>query len=143
MKKRLAALSIVMILLCIVPAFSQAAEDLFDTGAAAALVEQGVKDLKSGRYDAAIDALEESVGINPDAQAFYYLGYAYYMKSKKENGESRAKSRESFDKAYALDPNFTPGKMKLGEGAPKTDETATQLPPAEPAAATTQTSTQP
>jgi len=112
MKTKTLTLLIVTTLLCIMPAFSQAAGDL---GAATALVNQGVNDLKAGRYDAAIKTLEESVGINPAAEAFYYLGYAYYMKGKKGNAESRGKSRESFAKAYELDPHFTPGNVKLGK----------------------------
>ena len=104
--------------LCILPGLGHAADELFDTEGAAALTNKGVADLMLGHYDAAIEALEESVGIDPQAPAFYYLGYAYYMKSKKVGGENRTKAMENFDKAYELDPNFTPIKIKTNEPAP-------------------------
>lgn len=117
MRNRLVAMFIVMTVLCVVPALSSAAEDLFDTKTAAALVEKGIAQLKAGHYDAAIKEFEESSDINPDAEAFYYLGYAYYMKAKQGDKESRQKSMESFDKAYELDPHFTPTKFKPAEPA--------------------------
>ena len=89
-----------------------AEEDLFDTKAATAHVEKGIAHLKDKKYDAAVSELEEAVAINPDAEAYYYLGYAYYMKGKKGDAESRKKSIESFDKVYELDPGFTPSKFK-------------------------------
>jgi tetratricopeptide (TPR) repeat protein len=106
---------IIIMMLCILPGLGHAEDELFDTKAAAALVNKGVADLMVGHYNAAIEALEESVGIDPQAPAFYYLGYAYYMKSKKSNGENRTKAMENFDKAYELDPNFTPVKIKTEE----------------------------
>ena len=107
----------VIMMLCILPGLGQAADELFDTADATALVNKGVADLVVGHYDAAIEALEESVGIDPQASAFYYLGYAYYMKSKKGDGEDRTKAMENFDKAYELDPSFTPIKIKTNEPA--------------------------
>jgi tetratricopeptide (TPR) repeat protein len=98
--------------LCILPGIGRAEDELFDTAGAAALTNQGIQDLMVGHYDAAIEALEESVSIDPQAPAFYYLGYAYYMKSKKGDGESRTKAMENFDKAYEMDPSFTPVKIK-------------------------------
>ena len=108
---------VAVMMLCILPGLGHAADELFDTAGAAALVNKGVTDLMLGHYDAAIEALEESVGIDPQAPAFYYLGYAYYMKSKKGDGESRTKAMENFDKAYELDPSFTPIKIKSDEPA--------------------------
>ena len=108
---------VAIMMLCILPRPGHAADELFDTAAATALVNKGVADLVAGRYDAAIEALEESVGIDPQAPAFYYLGYAYYMKSKKGDGEDRTKAMENFDKAYELDPSFTPIKIKTNEPA--------------------------
>ncbi len=107
----------VVMLLCILPGLGHAADELFDTEAATALAQKGIEDLRAGRYDAAIEAFEESVNINPEAPAFYYLGYAYYMKGKKNNGENRTKAMDNFDKAYELDPNFTPIKIKIEEPA--------------------------
>jgi len=106
---------VAVMMLCILPGPGHAADELFDTAGAAALMNKGVTDLMLGHYDAAIEALEESVGIDPQAPAFYYLGYAYYMKSKKGDGENRTKAMENFDKAYELDPGFTPIKIKTDE----------------------------
>ncbi len=108
---------IAVMMLCILPGLGHAADELFDTEASTELVKKGIEDLRAGRYDAAIEALEEAVGINPEAPAFYYLGYAYYMKGKKNDGENRTKAMENFDKAYELDPNFTPIKIKIEEPA--------------------------
>ncbi len=92
-----------------------AEEELFDTKAAAAHIEKGITHLKNKNYDAAINELEEAADINPDAEAYYYLGYAYYMKGKKGDAESRKKSIEAFDKAYELNPGFTPSRFKPAE----------------------------
>ena len=73
------------------------------------------KDLSSfapRHVEAAIEALEESVAIAPEAEAYYYLGYAYYLKGRSGDSESRKLSMESFEKAYELDPAFTPNKYK-------------------------------
>jgi tetratricopeptide (TPR) repeat protein len=114
--KQVIVIAVVM-LLCILPGLGHAADELFDTEAATTLAQKGIEDLRAGRYDAAIEAFEESVNINPEAPAFYYLGYAYYMKGKKSNGENRVKAMENFDKAYELDPNFTPMNISTDEPA--------------------------
>jgi tetratricopeptide (TPR) repeat protein len=111
------------------PAYS--ADELFDTKAAAQHIEKGIEHLKTKKYDAAIKEFEESVTIAPDAEAYYYLGYAYYLKGKTGDGESRKRSRENFDKAYELDPNFTPSKLKLVEPAkPEPREQKSEVPAA-------------
>jgi len=110
-----------------------AGEELFDTKAAAAHVEKGITHLKEKKYDAAIKELEEAVTINPDAEAYYYLGYAYYMKGRKGDAESRKKSVECFDKAYELNPSFTPSRFKpteAGEAKQKPKSTETEQAPA-------------
>jgi tetratricopeptide (TPR) repeat protein len=116
------------------PAYS--AEELFDTKTAALHTEKGVEYLGTKKFDAAIKEFEESAATAPDADAYYYLGYAYYMKGKTGgDGESRKKARENFDKAYELNPNFTPSKLKLGEPArpePKRPAPAEPQPAAEP-----------
>lgn len=118
-----------------------AEEELFDTKAAAMSLEKGVAHLKTKEYDAAIKELEESVSINPDAEGFYYLGYAYYLKGKTGDGDSRQKSIDCFEKAYELDPNFTPTKYKPAEQptvAPQQqnaqESPAPSVAPAQPAA---------
>ena len=105
-----------------------AEEELFDTKAAAAHIEKGIAHLKEKKYDAAIKELEEAVTIDPDAEAYYYLGYAYYMKGRKDDGESRKKSIEYFDEAYELDPGFTPSKFKPVESE-KVPKEPTPSPP--------------
>lgn len=117
MGKNKPVIFVAVMMLFILPGLGNAADELFDTEAATVLVDKGVADLKAGRYDAAIEAFEESVGINPEAPAFYYLGYAYYMKGKKSNGENRLKAMDNFDKAYELDPNFTPMNISTDEPA--------------------------
>ena len=89
------------------------AEDLFDTAAASRLLEKGFDHLAKKNYDAAINVFEDSASIEPSAEAFYYLGYSYYMKGKVRNDpRSRKKAINSFDKAYELDPNFTPTRIE-------------------------------
>lgn len=97
---------------------ANAEEELFDTKTAEKHIEQGIAYLKANNYDAAINEFEESTAVLPDAESFYYLGYAYYMKGRKQDGESRKKSMENFEKAYELDPNFTPTRFKPAEPAP-------------------------
>ena len=112
MEKIRSIVFVAIMMLCILPGLAHAADELFDTADATELVNKGVSALMVGHYDAAIEALEESVNIDPQAPAFYYLGYAYYMKSKKSGGENRTRAMENFDKAYELDPSFTPVKIK-------------------------------
>ena len=88
------------------------AEELFDTGAALEHIDKGIAHLQQKNYRAAIKEFEEASLINPDAEAFYYLGYAYYMDGKTTNNEgSRKLSMENFQKAYEIDPNYTPTKF--------------------------------
>jgi tetratricopeptide (TPR) repeat protein len=97
---------------------ANAEEELFDTKTAEKHIEQGIAHLKAHKYDAAIAEFEESTTVLPDAESFYYLGYAYYMKGRTQDGESRKKSMENFEKAYELDPNFTPTRFKPAEPVP-------------------------
>ena len=87
------------------------ADELFDTKAAAQHTEKGIAHLKGKNLDAAIKEFEESTAINPDAEAYYFLGYAYYLKGKTGDGESRKRSKENFEKAYELNPNFSPSRL--------------------------------
>lgn len=106
----------VLLSMVAVPAFSE--EELFDTATASKYIEQGISCLKAKDYDAAIKEFVKSAAIAPEADAYYYLGYAYYMKSRKVDGESRRMSLENFEKAYEIDPNFTPTRYKTAEPAP-------------------------
>jgi tetratricopeptide (TPR) repeat protein len=104
------------------PIISHAADELFDTKTAAGHLEKGIAHLKAKQYDAAIVELEESASIYPEAEAFYYLGYAYYMKGRKRDEESRKKAMENFEQAYEIDPNFTPTRYKPAEPFPPKPE---------------------
>jgi len=133
---RLAALCVLAFVLMLAPAVGRSAEELFDTKAATQHTEKGIAHLKAKNYDAAAKEFEESSAIYPDAEAFYYLGYAYYMKGKISNdGESRKKSMENFDKAYELNPNFTPTRFKPEETEavkPKEEKKSEQQPQPQP-----------
>jgi tetratricopeptide (TPR) repeat protein len=99
-------------------ALGHAEEELFDTKAATQHLDQGITYLNEKNFDAAIKEFEASANINPDAKAYYYLGYAYYLKGRKKNGEYWNKSRENFERAYEIDPNFSPSRFKPTEQAP-------------------------
>ena len=110
------------------PAFP--ADEAFDTATASKHLEQGIAHLKAKNFDAAISEFDESASIAPEAEAYYYLGYAYYMKSKKGGNESRQKALENFDRAYEIDPNFTPTRFRPSE--PARQQTASPPPAAKP-----------
>ena len=100
-----------------------AEEELFDTKAASLYVEQGLDHIRTKHLGDAVKALEEAVAIAPDAEAYYYLGYAYYLKGRTTgDNESRKKSIENFEKAYDLDPSFTPAKLKQEPSVPQADQ---------------------
>ncbi len=109
---------VLMILMSMVAAPAFPADELFDTATASKHIERGISFLKAKDFDAAIKEFDESATIAPEAEAYYYLGYAYYMKSRKMGGESRRMSRDSFEKAYEIDPNFTPARYQPPEPAP-------------------------
>ncbi|MCK9419878.1 MAG: hypothetical protein M0R70_10920 [Nitrospirae bacterium] len=110
-------LTVMLSMVVAVPAFSE--DELFDTATASKYREQGISCLKAKDFDAAINEFNESAAIAPEAEAFYYLGYAYYMKSRKGDGESLRLSLENFKKAYEIDPNFSPTRFKPSEPAPQ------------------------
>jgi tetratricopeptide (TPR) repeat protein len=120
----------VMVSMIAAPAYP--ADELFDTATASKHMDQGISFLKAKDFDAAISEFDESAEVAPEAEAYYYLGYAYYMKSKKGDGENLQKSLENFDRAYDLDPNFSPTRFRPSEPAPQ----QTSAPPtvAEPVA---------
>ncbi len=136
---------IMCIALGLAPLTAGAAEELFDSKAATEHIEKGIMKLKAGNYDAAIGEFEEAASISPDAEAYYYLGYTYYMKARRgtQDGESRKKSLDYFKNAYEIDPNFTPTRYKVAppEQQPgitsspsTTGEAVPSASPAEPAA---------
>ena len=116
------------------PAFS--ADNLFDTKQATQHIEQGIAYLKANKIDSAIYEFDDAAAINPDAEAYYYLGYAYYIKSKKTDGDSRKKSLEYFEQAYEINPNFSPTRFKPAEQASQPSTTPSQaIEPTSPQAA--------
>jgi tetratricopeptide (TPR) repeat protein len=119
----------VIILLVLVPLLGQAEEELFDTKAATQHIEQGISYLKAKNFDAAITEFENAADINPDAEAYYYLGYTYYLKGRTGDEESRKKSRENFERAYEIDPNFSPSRFKPTEEVPAPMEQPDQIAP--------------
>lgn len=126
---------------------ARSADDLFDTKAAAAHIDKGLARLAKNDFAGAIREFEESAVIAPEAEAYYYIGYAYYLKAKKGDGEGRTKAREFFEKAYDIDPNFSPTKLKPGTAAPTMEslkrEEAAEAQPAPPAETSEQTATAP
>lgn len=91
-----------------------ASEDAFDTKAAAIHMEKGISFLKSKKYDEAISEFDKAATILPEAEPYYFLGYAYYLKGRTGDEDSRKKAMENFEKAYELDPNYTPSRPLPG-----------------------------
>jgi len=122
MRKSLIMMLLVTAIITEIQIVSYAADELFDAKTAAEHMAKGIAHLKAKQYDAAIDELSESASVYPEAEAFYYLGYAYYMKGRKGDGESRKNAMENFEQAYELDPNFTPTRYKPEEPLPSKPE---------------------
>lgn len=121
MRGKIACILMIMMVIAFAPAGWAAEEEpLFDTKTAAADLEKGLGLVKAKKYDAAIELFEEAAATNPDveAEAYYYAGYAYYLKSKSGDEDSRQKSIEYFDRAYEINPNFSPNKFKPAEPLP-------------------------
>jgi Flp pilus assembly protein TadD len=80
----------------------------------------GFADLRAGRYESAEQKLQRAVEANPrNAAAHYYLGYTYYLLSRKEpaTSEYSRKAAESIAQAFRIDPTFTPTWGKEGTGS--------------------------
>jgi len=78
-------------------------QELFDVQAANEHFNQGLNQYFQKDYAGAVENFTESIKINPDnAKAYFFIGYAYY-----KQGEF-TKAGESFEKAYALDPRYSP-----------------------------------
>lgn len=68
-----------------------------------ATFESAMKLYRRGRYDAAIDAFKEVVAGDPNnAAAWYFMGYAHYVKRHLNEAQ------EAFAKAFAANPAFDP-----------------------------------
>jgi tetratricopeptide (TPR) repeat protein len=121
MRGIIAGILMVMVMIAFAPA-SRATEEepLFDTKAATAGLEKGLGLVKAKKYEEAVAAFEEAAATSPDveAEAYYYAGYAYYLKGRSGDEDSRQKSVEYFDRAYEINPNFSPNKFKPAEPMP-------------------------
>ncbi len=113
---------IVFLTLGLVALTAHAAEELFDNKAAAEHIDKGIAYLKANNFDAAVREFDESASISPEAEPYYYLGYTYYLKSRKGDEESRKLSIENFKKAYEIEPNFTPMRYEPTETTPHQDK---------------------
>ncbi|HTG01064.1 MAG TPA: hypothetical protein VK654_10820 [Nitrospirota bacterium] len=139
MRTYLSALVACCIMLGLSPLAGYAQEDLFDSKASGEHMEQGIAQLKAKKIDAAIREFEAAAEIAPDAEAYYFLGYAYYLKGRTGDAESRRLSREYFEQAYAIEPNFSPSRLKTepnlleGQQEPEPAETATAPTTTQPA----------
>jgi tetratricopeptide (TPR) repeat protein len=120
MRGIIASVLVLMLLSVAAPAVNAAAEPLFDTKGAAASVEKGLSLVRQKKYDAAVEAFEEAAAMSPDieAEALYYAGYACYLKGKSGDEDARQRSVEFFDRAYEINPNFSPNKFKPTEPLP-------------------------
>lgn len=94
----------VFVVLSVSPLFAQ--EDLYRKGFHAYLKKD---------YKTAVKYLKEYVGQQPDAKAYYLLGYANYeMKRKAGSLKGRrnfwgdTETAEYFREAYLIDPNVSP-----------------------------------
>jgi len=78
--------------------------------------EKAVKHFKAREYQKAVPYLETYVDRMPDPAGYYMLGYALYKLSDYE------RSREYFDQAYLIDPEFTSEKIPAHAGLADEDE---------------------
>ena len=120
MRRIIASVLVLMLLSIAAPAVYAAEEELFDTKGAAASVEKGLSLVRQKKYDAAVEAFEEAAALSPDieAEALYYAGYASYLKGRSGDEDARQRSAEFFDRAYEINPNFSPNKFKPTEPMP-------------------------
>jgi len=78
--------------------------------------EKAVRHFKGREYRSAIPYLEKYVSRNPDPAGYYMLGYALYQLGNYE------KSREYFDQAYLIDPDFSSEKVPAHAGLSDAEE---------------------
>jgi tetratricopeptide (TPR) repeat protein len=120
MRRMISLVLMVALIGAVVPVVGAAEEELFDTKAATASLEKGLAMVKAKKYDAAVEVFEDAAATSPDieAEALYYAGYACYMKSKSGDEDARQRSMEFYDRAYEINPNFSPNKFKPTEPLP-------------------------
>jgi tetratricopeptide (TPR) repeat protein len=120
MRGIIASVLVLMLLSIAAPAVYAAEEELFDTKGAAASIEKGLSLVKQKKYDAAVEVFEEAASMSPDieAEALYYAGYACYLKGRSGDEDARQRSVEFFERAYEINPNFSPNRFKPTEPMP-------------------------
>ena len=97
--------------LCLFLSGLASADELFDTRAADAHFQQGLKLYFKQQYENAVTEFEEATKIDPDnAKAYYFLGYSYYKL------KDMPKAMETFEEAYHLDQRYSP----IPKGSPPT-----------------------
>jgi len=99
-----------MVLLAVLAAVSLSAQTV--------LVKQGRAALMVGDVNSAVDLLEKAVAQAPNsAEAHYWLGSAYGTKAQRGGMFAAAmlagKTREQFEKAVALDPNYIEARFAV------------------------------
>ena len=120
MRGIVASVLVLTLLAIAAPAVYAAEEPLVDTKAAKAGLEKGLALIKQKKYDAAVEVFEDAAATSPEveAEALYYAGYACYLKSRTGDEDARQRSVEFFDRAYEINPNFSPNKFKPTEPLP-------------------------
>ncbi len=78
--------------------------------------EKAVNYFKTREYRSAIPYLEKYVSGNPDPAGYYMLGYALYQL------KDFARSREYFDAAFLIDPDFSSDKVPAHVGLSNEEE---------------------
>jgi len=78
--------------------------------------EKAVRYFKDRQYRNAIPHLEKYVSLKPDPAGYYMLGYAFYQLRDYE------RSREYFDAAYLIDPDFSSDKIPEHTGLSDEEE---------------------
>ncbi len=78
--------------------------------------EKAIKHFKGREYKSAIPYLEKYVASTPDPAVYYMLGYAYYQLRNFD------RSKDYFDQAYLIDPDFSSDKVPAHAGLSSEDQ---------------------
>ena len=114
-------------ILCLFLGSLATADELFDTKAADAYFQQGLKLYFKQQYDSAIEEFEEAIKIDPgNAKAYYFIGYSYYKL------KNMPKAMETFDQAYHLDKQYSPIPQTTPSAPPESQPSSESQPPLEP-----------
>ncbi len=81
------------------------------TGGGQSSIDAGLAAFKKRRFSKAEAEFQKAVAADPSsAAANFYLGYTYYKiaEPRRRDSAGKQKALEYFDKAFELDPSFTP-----------------------------------